>query len=48
MKLIDADEMIANLRAMKQHYDAISLDGMIKGLEDAPEIKVQMNETERG
>ena len=38
MRLIDADEMIKNLTAMKKMYDAIDLDGMIKGLQDSPTI----------
>ena len=38
MRLIDADKTIRDLAAMKSVYDSISLDGMIKGLEDAPTI----------
>ena len=36
MRLIDADVMIKNLEDMKSQYDAITLDGMIKGLEQQP------------
>ena len=38
MRLIDAEPVIRNLTAMKSMYDAIALDGMIKGLEDAPTV----------
>lgn len=38
-RLIDADEIIKNLTAMKRVYDAIEIDGMIKGLEDAPTVE---------
>lgn len=37
-RLIDINPIISNLTAMKSMYDAIALDGMIKGLEDAPTV----------
>ena len=37
-RAIDADVFIRDLTAMKKVYDAISLDGMIKALEEAPTI----------
>ena len=37
-RLIDINPIIRNLAAMKSMYDAIALDGMIKGLEDAPTV----------
>lgn len=39
-RLIDINPIIRNLTAMKSMYDAIALDGMIKGLEDAPTVDV--------
>ena len=33
-RLTDVNPIIRNLTAMKSMYDAISLDGMIKALED--------------
>ena len=41
MRLIDADEMIKNLKAMKTMYDAIELDGMIRGLEQSGAIDAE-------
>ena len=41
MRLIDADEMIKNLKAMKTMYDAIELDGMIRGLEQSKTIDAE-------
>ena len=40
MRLIDAEKVIADLKAMKDvaGYDAILIDGMIKGLENAPTV----------
>lgn len=37
-RLIDINPIIRNLTAMKSMYDAIALDGMIKGLENAPTV----------
>lgn len=37
-RLIDADKVIGDLTAMKSMYDAILIDGMIKGLENAPTV----------
>lgn len=37
-RLTDVNPIIRNLTAMKSVYDAISLDGMIKALEEAPII----------
>lgn len=37
-RLVDINPFIVNLTAMKSMYDAILLDGMIKGLEDAPTV----------
>lgn len=37
-RLIDINPIISNLTAMKSMYDSISLDGMIKGLENAPTV----------
>ena len=37
-RLIDANVFVRDLTAMKSVYDAISLDGMIKGLKDAPTV----------
>ena len=37
-RLTDVNPIIRNLTAMKSMYDAISLDGMIKALEDAPAV----------
>lgn len=39
MRLIDADIIIKDLTAMKSMYDAISLDGMIKALKEAPTVE---------
>ncbi len=36
--LIDSRQLIADLTAMKQFYDAISLDGIIDALRKAPTI----------
>lgn len=33
MRLIDADILIKDLKAMSEQYDAIALDGMIRGIE---------------
>ena len=41
MRLIDADEMIKNLKAMKTMYDAIELDGMIRGLEQSKTVDAE-------
>lgn len=41
MRLIDADEMIKNLKAMKTMYDAIELDGMIKGIEERKTVDAE-------
>lgn len=41
MRLIDADVIIKNLTGMKNYYDAIALDGMIKALKEAPAIEAQ-------
>lgn len=38
MRPIDADIVIKDITAMKRVYDAIDLDGMIKGLEKAKTI----------
>lgn len=38
-RLTDVNPIIRNLTAMKSVYDAISLDGMIKALEDAPAVE---------
>lgn len=40
MRLIDANVLVEDLTAMKSAYDAITLDGMIKALKDAPTIEV--------
>ena len=37
-RLTDVNPIIRNLTAMKSMYDAISLDGVIKALEDAPTV----------
>lgn len=37
-RLIDINPIIGDLTAMKSMYDAILLDGMIKGLENAPTV----------
>lgn len=37
-RLIDINPVISNLTAMKSMYDAIALDGMIKGIEEAPTV----------
>lgn len=37
-RLIDANIFIRDLTAMKSMYDAITLDGMIKALKEAPTI----------
>lgn len=50
MRLIDADVMIKNLETMKSQYDAITLDGMIKGLEQQPtayDVQKVINQLER-
>ncbi|MBR5193060.1 MAG: hypothetical protein IKW37_01380 [Bacteroidaceae bacterium] len=39
MRPIDADVLIKNLTSMQTIYDAISLEGMIKALQDAPTIE---------
>lgn len=36
--LIDINPIIRDLTAMKTQYDAILIDGMIKGLENAPTV----------
>lgn len=33
MRPIDADVMIKDLQAMQRQFDAISIDGMIRGIE---------------
>lgn len=38
---VDADVLIKDLTAMKKVYDAISLDGMIKALKEAPTIEAE-------
>lgn len=38
MRLIDADKMITDLKAMEQVYNAIALDGMIRGIERQPTV----------
>lgn len=38
VRLIDANIFIRDLTAMKSMYDAITLDGMIKALKEAPTI----------
>lgn len=35
-RLVDANVFIRDLTAMKSMYDAISLDGMVKALKEAP------------
>lgn len=37
-RLIDANVIIRDLTAMMSEYDAISLDGMIRGLTQAPTV----------
>ena len=37
-RLIDINPIIGDLTAMKSMFDAILLDGMIKGLENAPTV----------
>lgn len=37
-RLIDINPIIGDLTAMKSMYDAILIDGMIKGLENAPTV----------
>ena len=39
MRPIDADIIIKNLTGMKNYYDAIALDGMIKALKESPTIE---------
>ena len=39
MRPIDADILIKDLTGMKSAYDAISLDGMIKALKEAPTVE---------
>ena len=39
MRPVDADIIIQNLTGMKNYYDAIALDGMIKALKEAPTIE---------
>ncbi len=39
-KYIDASPIIIGLTAMKREYDAISFDGIIKALKDAPAADV--------
>ena len=41
VKLVDANVFIRDLTAMKTAYDAISLDGMIKALQEAPAVNIQ-------
>lgn len=41
MRLIDAEPVIRNLTAMKSVYEAISLNGMIKALEEAKSVCVE-------
>ena len=42
MRPIDADIIIKNLTDMKNYYDSIALDGMIKALKEAPTIEAQL------
>lgn len=44
VRAIDANAMIANLEAMRDQlgYTAISLDGMIKGLREAPTVNLSI------
>lgn len=44
MRPIDADIIIQNLTGMKNYYDAIALDGMIKALQEAPTIEAYMKQ----
>ena len=43
-RAIDAEVFIKDLTAMKRVYDAISLDGMIKALKEAPTIEPKRGE----
>lgn len=40
MRPIDADKVIVDLTAMQEVYDAIALDGMIRGLKRQETISV--------
>lgn len=41
MRLIDADVMIKDLQAMQRQFDAIAIDGMIRGIEKQPTIEAE-------
>lgn len=41
MRLIDVEKVIGDLTAMKREYHAISIEGMIKGLEEVPTIEAE-------
>lgn len=41
MRLIDADVMIKDLQAMQSQFDAIAIDGMIRGIERQPTIEAE-------
>lgn len=38
MRLIDADILTKDLEAMSEQFDAIALDGMIRGIERQPTV----------
>lgn len=41
MRPIDADVMIKDLQAMQSQFDAIAIDGMIRGIEKQPTIEAE-------
>lgn len=41
MRLIDADKIINDLEAMRTQFDAIAIDGMIRGIEKQPTIEAE-------
>ena len=41
MRLINADKVIADLQAMQTQFDAIAIDGMIRGIERQPTIEAE-------
>lgn len=41
MRLIDADKIINDLEAMRTQFDAIALDGLIRGIEEQPTIDAE-------
>ena len=41
MRLIDADKIINDLEAMRTQFDAIALDGLIRGIEEQPTIEAE-------